>query len=70
MKMLFGRLLKICSYDLDSIQQYYIPSERMNPVVFWMNRKIQLVQDKYPNKELKEKFIESFVHNLSKSLFI
>jgi hypothetical protein len=57
-------------HELDSIQQHCKPSERMSPIVYWMNRKMQLVQDKYPAKELKEKFIESFIHNLPKSLFI
>jgi hypothetical protein len=57
-------------HELDSIQKYGSPSEKLNPVSYWINRKMQLVQDKYSAEEIKEKFIESFVHNLPKSLFL
>jgi Protein of unknown function (DUF3667) len=66
---LYGKHYKSV-HELDSIQQHCKPSERMGAFPYWMNRKMQLVQDKYPAKELKEKFIESFIHNLPKSLFI
>jgi hypothetical protein len=56
--------------ELDSIQEHAKPEDKMNPISLWLNRKMQIVQDKYEAKEIKEKFIESFIHNLPKSLFI
>lgn len=66
---LFGKYYKSV-HELDSIQKYSKPNEKLGTVSYWLNRKMQLVQDKYTAKELKEKFLELFVHNLSKSLFI
>ncbi|WP_298121014.1 DUF3667 domain-containing protein [Flavobacterium sp.] len=56
--------------ELDSIQKYSPESEKLGDFEYWFTRKAQLVQDKYTGKEIKEKFIESFVHNLPKALFI
>ena len=56
--------------ELDSIQKAAKPSEKMNAFVFYLNRKMQLVQDKYTGKEIKEKFINSFARNFPKALFI
>ena len=56
--------------ELDSIQKFGKPSEKMNVIKFWMERKSQLVKDKYTNKEIQEKFIESFAHNIPKALFV
>lgn len=66
---IFGKYYKSV-HELDSIQEHSKPSEKMGPIGFWLNRKMQLVKDKYPAEELEEKFVESFIHNLPKSLFI
>lgn len=66
---IFGKHYKSV-HELDSVQQHCKPSEKMNALNFWLNRKIQVVQDKYSGEEIKEKFVESFVHNLPKSLFL
>ncbi len=55
---------------LDSIQKFGKPSEKLSPIKYWFVHKILLVEEKYSKEEIKEKFIESFVHNLPKSLFI
>ena len=55
---------------LDSIQKFGKPSEKLSPIKYWFIHKILVVQNKYSNEEIKEKFIESFVHNLPKSLFV
>ena len=67
--MNFGKHYKNVK-ELDSIQKYSKPSEKINPVQFWLKRKIQLVSDKLTGKEIKEKFGESFVNNLPKALFV
>jgi hypothetical protein len=56
--------------ELDSIQKYGNPDEKVGPLFFWLKRKMQLVYDKNKDKNLKEKFLESFKHNLPKSLFL
>ncbi|MGV9004677.1 DUF3667 domain-containing protein [Flavobacterium sp.] len=55
---------------LDSIQSYGKPSEKLGSIEYWITRKIQLIHDKYDSDTVQEKFIESFDHNLPKSLFI
>lgn len=55
---------------LDSIQKFGKSSEKLSPIKYWFIHKILIVQNKYSNEEIKEKFIESFVHNLPKSLFV
>lgn len=56
--------------ELDSIQKYGKPDDKLSAIEYWITRKMQLVQDKHDSKTLQEKFLESFVHNLPKSLFI
>lgn len=56
--------------ELDSIQKHGSPDEKVGPLFFWLKRKMQLVHDNNKGKNLKEKFLESFTHNLPKSLFI
>lgn len=65
----FGKYYKSTA-ELDSIQKNCKPSERLNDFEYWINRKVQLVQDKNTKEELKEKFLENFVHNLPKALFV
>lgn len=55
---------------LDSIQKYGKPSEKLSSFKYWFVHKILLVEEKYSKQEIKEKFIESFIHNLPKALFI
>lgn len=55
---------------LDSIQKYGKPSEKLSSFKYWFVHKILLVEEKYSKEEIKEKFIESFIHNLPKALFI
>lgn len=66
---LMGRHYKSLK-ELDSLQKNGKPSEKLNSFEYWYTRKMQLVQDKHDSKDLKEKFAESFLHNLPKSLFI
>lgn len=56
--------------ELDSIQNFGKESEKLSSLEYWITRKVQLVQDKYDTTTLQEKFLESFIHNLPKSLFI
>lgn len=56
--------------QIDSIQKYGSKSEKLSDFSYWINRKIQIIKDKNTNQELFNKFIESFIHNLPKVLFI
>ncbi len=58
--------------QLDSIQKTAKPDEKRNALLFWLERKIQVIKDKYKgrNDELKEKFIETVIHNIPKALFL
>ena len=56
--------------ELDSIQKYGKPSEKLGAFNFWMNRKIQEVKDKYKGEELKDKLLENFGRNFPKALFL
>ena len=55
--------------ELDSIQKIAKPEDKLNPIRFWLERKAQIVNDKYTAEEINERFIESFIHNLPKALF-
>lgn len=66
---LFGNYYKSVE-EFDSIQEHAKPEDKMNAFSLYLNRKMQIVQDKNKDKkELEEKFLESFVHNLPKALF-
>lgn len=56
--------------QLDSIQKYGPKSEKLSDFSYWLNRKIQVIKDQNTGKEAIDKFIESFIHNLPKILFI
>ncbi|MGV9004678.1 DUF3667 domain-containing protein [Flavobacterium sp.] len=56
--------------QLDSIQKYGKPSEKLGSFKYWINRKFQVVHDKYDSDTIEEKFWESLDHNLHKSLFM
>ena len=57
-------------HELDSIQKYSKPDDKMNALSFIINRKIQEIKDKYSGKEIKEKFFENMSHNIPKALFL
>ncbi|MDA6069872.1 hypothetical protein NJT12_09595 [Flavobacterium sp. AC] len=56
--------------QIDSIQKYGSKSEKLSDFGYWINRKVQLIKDKNSGREVLDKFIESFIHNLPKVLFI
>ena len=58
--------------QLDSIQNNAKKEDKRSVLLFWLERKVQVVKDKYKgrNDELKEKFIETLVHNIPKALFL
>jgi hypothetical protein len=56
--------------QLDSIQKYGTKAQKLSDFSYWLNRKIQLIKDKNSGREVINKFIESFIHNLPKVLFI
>lgn len=55
---------------IDSIQKYGPESKKLNASSYWVYEKAVHVTEKYTKKEIVEKFIESFFHNLPKILFI
>ncbi|KIA86565.1 DUF3667 domain-containing protein [Flavobacterium sp. AED] len=65
----FGKQYKSVQ-EFDSIQKNAKPENKMGAFQYWLNRKTQLVNDRYTATELKEKFVESFIHNLPKALFV
>ena len=56
--------------QLDSVQKFGKAKDKMGTFEFWMTRKIQQVKDKYEGRDLKEKLIENFAHNIPKAFFL
>lgn len=56
--------------EIDSIQKYGKESEKLNTTSYWLYEKAVHVTEKNTKREIIEKFIESFFHNLPKILFI
>jgi hypothetical protein len=56
--------------ELDSMQQYGPKSEHMSRFKYWVSKKFLTVSEHNTRSEIIEKFKESFVHNLSKVLFL
>ncbi|WP_264538392.1 DUF3667 domain-containing protein [Flavobacterium sp. N1736] len=56
--------------EIDSIQKYGKPSEKYTDFEYWVYEKVVHVTENNTKKEIVEKFIESFVHNIPKILFI
>lgn len=56
--------------ELDSIQKNAPESKKLSDFNYWINKKIQTIKDHNTNKEILEKFVESFLHNLPKVLFV
>ncbi len=55
---------------IDSLQKYGKEDEKLNASSYWFAEKASHVTEKYSKKEIYEKFVESFFHNLPKILFI
>lgn len=56
--------------ELDSIQNNAPESKKLSDFNYWINKKIQTIREHNTNKEILEKFAESFLHNLPKVLFV
>jgi hypothetical protein len=56
--------------ELDSVQKQTQQSEKMSAFNYWVARKVLTVTENNTKNELVEKFIESFLHNLPKLLFV
>ena len=56
--------------ELDSIQKQASESEKLSDFKYWIVKKILIVKENSTNKEITEKFLESFIHNLPKVLFV
>ncbi|PKH68531.1 hypothetical protein CXF59_04225 [Flavobacterium sp. ALD4] len=56
--------------ELDSIQKQAPQSEKMSDFNYWVVEKVLTVTENNTKEELLEKFLESFLHNLPKVLFI
>ncbi|MCV9933287.1 DUF3667 domain-containing protein [Flavobacterium sp. LS1R47] len=56
--------------EIDSIQKYGKEKEKLNELQYWIYEKAAHVTETNTKKEIIEKFIESFVHNIPKILFI
>ncbi|MFD1602402.1 DUF3667 domain-containing protein [Flavobacterium artemisiae] len=56
--------------EIDSIQKYGPEDKKLNAFSYWVYEKAVHVTEKNTKKEIIEKFIESFFHNLPKILFI
>ncbi|MFB9076530.1 DUF3667 domain-containing protein [Flavobacterium procerum] len=56
--------------EIDSIQKYGKESEKLNAFSYWVYEKAVHVTETNTKKEIIEKFVESFFHNIPKILFI
>lgn len=56
--------------EIDSIQKYGKESEKLSDFSYWIYEKTVNVTEHNTKKEIIEKFIESFIHNIPKILFI
>ncbi|WP_264522096.1 DUF3667 domain-containing protein [Flavobacterium sp. N1994] len=56
--------------ELDSLQKYGKKKDRLDPVEYWITRKIQNVNDHNTRAEIVEKLFESASHNFPKVLLI
>ena len=56
--------------EIDSIQKYGKEEEKLNQFQYWLQEKAVHVTEANTKKQIIEKFIESFVHNLPKVLFV
>ncbi|MEO7976776.1 DUF3667 domain-containing protein [Flavobacterium sp.] len=56
--------------EIDSIQKYEKGKEKLSEFEYWAYEKVVHVTEHNTKKEIIEKFLESFVHNIPKILFI
>ncbi|KAF2333833.1 DUF3667 domain-containing protein [Flavobacterium daemonense] len=56
--------------EIDSIQKYGKEDEKLSDFEYWIYEKATHVTENNTKKEIIEKFIESFIHNIPKILFI
>ncbi|WP_029273003.1 DUF3667 domain-containing protein [Flavobacterium sp. KJJ] len=56
--------------EIDSIQKYGKPKEKFTDFEYWIYEKAVHVTENNTKAEIIEKFIESFIHNIPKILFI
>jgi hypothetical protein len=56
--------------EIDSIQKYGKESNKLNATSYWFYEKAVHVTETNTKREIIEKFVESFFHNLPKILFI
>ncbi|MBE8726680.1 DUF3667 domain-containing protein [Flavobacterium hungaricum] len=56
--------------EIDSVQKYGKEEDKLNATSYWFTEKAIHVTEKNTKKEIYEKFVESFFHNLPKILFI
>lgn len=56
--------------EIDSIQKYGKESEKLSDFQYWVYEKAVHVTEHNTKKQIIEKFIESFIHNIPKILFI
>lgn len=56
--------------EIDSIQKYGKEDEKLSDFQYWAYEKVTNVTEHYTKKEIIEKFIESFFHNIPKILFV
>ena len=54
--------------ELDSLQKF--GKNKLSPMKYWLSKKLFKVTHNFNREQLKEKFLESFQHNLPKALFI
>jgi hypothetical protein len=66
----FGNISYSSLKELDSIQKQASESEKLSDVKYWIATKILIIKENTTSKEKMGKFIESFVHNLPKVLFV
>ena len=56
--------------EIDSIQKYGTKNEKLSEFEYWIYEKTVHITKNNTKKEIIEKFIESFTHNIPKILFI
>ncbi|WPO78752.1 DUF3667 domain-containing protein [Flavobacterium sp. KACC 22761] len=56
--------------EIDSIQKFGKENEKLSDFEYWVYEKATHVTENNTKKEIIEKFIESFIHNIPKILFI
>lgn len=56
--------------EIDSIQKYGKEEDKFSPLGYSLYKRASVITEQYTKKEIIEKFIESFFHNIPKILFI